>query len=153
MPEFALITAANAFIKLQDHASQPPDPTGKNWRWVPTSRITGTGGSYLQNDVWIIETPPQPAPVRVATARQFKAALVISGVITEAEVTSPNLPAIAEPVVSAFPDAAMRIVARSTWANMTTVPENDPLLEAMRQAAGMTLEQKVALFDLALSIE
>lgn len=90
-------------------------------------------------------------PVRVATARQFKAALAISGIITEAEVTSPNLPAIAEPVVAAFPEA-QRIVARSTWANMTVVPEDDPLLEAMRQAANMTNEQKTALFDLALSL-
>jgi hypothetical protein len=91
------------------------------------------------------------APVRVATARQFKAALAIAGVISEAEVTSPNLPAVAEPVVAAFPEA-QRIVARSTWANMTVVPEDDPLLEAMRLAAGMTLEQKTALFDAALAI-
>jgi hypothetical protein len=94
---------------------------------------------------------PPPATVRVATARQFKAALAIAGVISEAEVTSPNLPAVAEPVVAQFPEA-QRIVARSTWANMTTVPENDPLLEAMRLAAGMTEAEKTALFDLALSI-
>ena len=90
-------------------------------------------------------------PVRVATARQFKAALALAGIITEAEVSSPELPAIAEPVVASFP-LAQRLVARSTWANMTTVPEDDPLLEAMRVAAGMTVEQKTALFDLALSI-
>jgi len=93
---------------------------------------------------------PAASP-RVATARQFKAALAIAGVISEAEVTSPNLPAVAEPVVAQFPEA-QRIVARSTWANMTTVPENDPLLEAMRLAAGMTEAEKTALFDLALSI-
>jgi hypothetical protein len=95
--------------------------------------------------------PPVTPPVRVATARQFKAALALSGVISEAEVTSPNLPAVAEPVVAQFP-LEQRIVARSTWASMTVVPENDPLLEAMRQAAGMTNEQKTALFDLAMSI-
>jgi hypothetical protein len=93
-----------------------------------------------------------PAPTaRVATARQFKAALAIAGVISEAEVTSPNLPAVAEPVVAQFPQE-QRIVARSTWANMTTVPEDDPLLEAMRLAAGMTEAEKTALFDLAMSI-
>jgi hypothetical protein len=92
-----------------------------------------------------------PPPVRIATARQFKAALAIAGVISEAEVTSPNLPAVAEPVVAQFPEA-QRIVARSTWANMTVVPEDDPLLEAMRLAAGMTEAEKTALFDLALSI-
>jgi hypothetical protein len=95
--------------------------------------------------------PPVTPPVRVATARQFKAALAIAGVISEAEVTSPNLPAVAEPVVAQFPQE-QRIVARSTWANMTTVPEDDPLLEAMRLAAGMTEAEKTALFDLALSI-
>jgi hypothetical protein len=93
---------------------------------------------------------PAEAP-RVATARQFKAALAIAGVISEAEVTSPNLPAVAEPVVAQFPQE-QRIVARSTWANMTTVPEDDPLLEAMRLAAGMTEAEKTALFDLAMSI-
>jgi hypothetical protein len=111
-----------------------------------------TTRDYTQTELDAIAAyVPPPAPVRVATARQFKAALALSGVITEAEVTSPNLPAIAEPVVAAFPEA-QRIVARSTWANMTVVPEDDPLLEAMRLAAGMTLEQKTALFDAALSI-
>ena len=94
--------------------------------------------------------PVVPAP-RVATARQFKAALAISGVISEAEVSSPDLPSIAEPVVASFP-LNQRLVARSTWANMTVVPEDDALLEAMRLAAGMTEAEKTALFDLALSI-
>lgn len=97
------------------------------------------------------ELTPRPAPPRIATARQFIAALAASGIITEAEVSSPNLPAIAEPVVAAFP-LEQRLAARATWARMTTVPEDDPLLEAMRVAAGMTTEQKTALFDLALSI-
>jgi hypothetical protein len=116
--------------------------------------VTGaqTTRAYTQAEADAIAAyVPPPAPVRVATARQFKAALAIAGVITEAEVTSPNLPAVAEPVVAQFPEA-QRIVARSTWANMTTVPEDDPLLEAMRLAAGMTEAEKTALFDLALSI-
>lgn len=92
-----------------------------------------------------------PPPPRVATARQFIAALAMSGIITEAESASPNLPAIAEPVVATFP-LERRLAARATWARMTTVPEDDPLLEAMRVAAEMTVEQKTALFDLALSI-
>lgn len=157
MTEFALIDATPSLLRTQSHAAQPADPIGKNWRWVPVSRIEGDGGSYLQNDIWVIETteppppPPPPPVIRVATARQFKAALAISGVITEAESWSPELPAIAEPIVSQFP-LADRIVARSTWANMTVVPEDDALLEAMRLAAAMTTAEKTELFDLALSI-
>jgi len=115
--------------------------------------VADTPGEWSALHAW--GTPdayeaPAEAP-RVATARQFKAALAMAGVITEAEVSSPNLPAVAEAVVAQFPQE-QRIVARSTWANMTVVPEDDPLLEAMRLAAGMTEAEKTALFDLALSI-
>lgn len=67
MSEFALIDATPALLRTQIHADQPPDPVGKGWRWVPVSRITGTGGSYLENDIWVIETPaPSPPPPAVS---------------------------------------------------------------------------------------
>ena len=89
--------------------------------------------------------------VRIATARQFKAACVLAGLITEAEMVSPDLPAIAAAALAGTPDAT-RIVAKSTWANMTTVPENDPLLLAIQAAASLTVEDRTALFNTALAI-
>lgn len=94
-----------------------------------------------------------PAPaVRVVTPFQFKTALARLGIIQEAEVSSPNLPSVAEAVISQIADADVRITARSRWANMTSVPEDDALLAAMCQAANLPLETIGTVFDLAETI-
>lgn len=93
-----------------------------------------------------------PASVpRVVTPFQFKTALAQLGIISESEVASPNLPAVAEAAISALP-LEDRIKARSRWANMTSAPEDDALLVAMCLAADSPLETIGQVFDLAETI-
>lgn len=67
------------------------------------------------------------------SGRQFKAALALAGVITEAEMVSPELPAIVQPVLSHMTEAP-RIIARATWANLREVRGDEPLLLAFAAA-------------------
>jgi hypothetical protein len=68
--------------------------------------------------------PPPPAPV---SGRQFKAALAIAGLITEAEMVSRDLPAIVLPALAGR-SVAERIIARATWAELSEVRGDEPLL-------------------------
>jgi hypothetical protein len=74
------------------------------------------------------------------SGRQFKAALALAGVITEAEMVSPDLPAVVVPVLSGMTDAE-RIVARATWPNLREVHGNEPLLMAFAAAHDPPLGQ------------
>lgn len=71
------------------------------------------------------------------TARQFLAALAIAGFITVEEALDRTaLPAAIDAVFSTLP-TAQQIVARVTWANMTVVARDEPLVAAV-VAAGFT---------------
>jgi hypothetical protein len=74
------------------------------------------------------------------SGRQFKAALVLAGIITEAEMVSPDLPGVVTPVLSGMTDAK-RIVARATWLNLREVHGNEPLLMAFAAAHNPPLGQ------------
>jgi hypothetical protein len=67
------------------------------------------------------------------SGRQFKAALALAGIITEAEMVSSDLPAVVIPVLSGMTDAE-RIVARATWPNLREVRGDEPLLMAFAAA-------------------
>lgn len=67
------------------------------------------------------------------SGRQFKAALALAGIITEAEMVSPDLPAVVLPVLAGMTDAE-RIVARATWPNLREVRGDEPLLMAFAAA-------------------
>jgi hypothetical protein len=81
------------------------------------------------------------APIPDLTARQFLSALVLNGFITEAEaIDRSTLPASIAAVFNTLPPS-VAIVARITWANMTTVPRNDPLVDALGATLNQTPEQ------------
>ena len=77
--------------------------------------------------------PPPPAPLPPVSGRQFKAALAIMGVITEAEMVSPELPAMAQPVLADM-TAHQRIIARATWPNLREVRGDEAQLAAFAAA-------------------
>ena len=80
------------------------------------------------------ELPPQPpAPLPPVSGRQFKAALAIMGVITEAEMISPELPAVVQPVLANM-TTHERIIARATWPNLREVRGDEALLAAFAAA-------------------
>ena len=70
---------------------------------------------------------PEPVELPPVTGRQFKAALAISGLITEAEMTSRDLPASVLPALAGM-SATERIIARATWAELSEVRGDEPLL-------------------------
>lgn len=111
-----------------------------------------TTRDYTSSELAAIAAYPTTAPVRVVSPFQFKTALAQLGIISESEVASPALPAVAESAISALP-LEDRIKARSRWANMTSAPENDELLVAMCLAAELPLDTITAVFDLAVTIE
>jgi hypothetical protein len=74
------------------------------------------------------------------SGRQFKAALALAGIITEAEMVSPDLPAVVVPVLAGMGDAE-RIVARATWPNLREVRGDEPLLMAFAAAHNPPLGQ------------
>lgn len=72
------------------------------------------------------ESPPPPPPPPVS-GRQFKAALAIAGLITEAEMISPDLPAAVLRALAGMTPTE-RIIARATWPNLREVQGNEELL-------------------------
>lgn len=82
-----------------------------------------------------------PAPIPSLTARQFLSALTLQGIITEAEAMDRSVvPAAIDAVFGTLP-AQTATIARITWANMTTVPRQDPLVDALGASMNMTPTQ------------
>ncbi|MCM0018909.1 MAG: hypothetical protein NBV67_02850 [Tagaea sp.] len=136
-------TAAVAITKEASAVALSAADTPEEWAAL---LAWGTPTAYVAQPV-----------VRIATARQLKAALAIAlpTLITESDVASPNLPASIESALAGLPTTLsdeQRIIARSTWANMTVVPEDDPMLALFRQALGKTEAELAAVFDIALAI-
>lgn len=74
-----------------------------------------------------VAAPPAIAPPLPVSGRQFKAALAIFGIISEAEMISPDLPAMVQPVLAGM-TTQERIVARATWPNLREVRGDEALL-------------------------
>lgn len=82
-----------------------------------------------------------PAPVPDLTARQFLCALTLQGIITESEaINRSTIPASIAAVFNTLPPTAAT-VARITWANMTIIPRQDPLIDALGAGLNMTPTQ------------
>ena len=85
--------------------------------------------------------PPIINPVPDLTARQFLSALTLQGIITESEAMDRStIPASIAAVFNTLPPTAAT-VARITWANMTIIPRQDPLIDALGATLNMTPTQ------------
>jgi hypothetical protein len=83
----------------------------------------------------VIQDAPLPVSLSAppVSGRQFKAALALLGVISEAEMISPELPAMVQPVLASM-TTQERIVARATWPNLREVRGDEPLLTTFAAA-------------------
>lgn len=96
-------------------------------------------------------TPPAPAPARVGqiSPRQMILGLLAQGYITGPEAlaaaTSGTIPPAVETVVSALPPDA-QIAARVTWARMTVVLRDDPLVGLLAASQGLADAEVDAFF-------
>jgi hypothetical protein len=89
--------------------------------------------------------PPQeevlPDPVPDLTVRQFMIALHLSGLITESEARDRNtIPLAIDAVFGTLPPSGAA-AARITWAMMTSVPRNDPMVDALGPVFNKTAEE------------
>lgn len=125
-------------------------------RDVPT--VATTALAVLETAEGIAAYTPDlalPSPVVILTARQFLAGLTLSGFITEAEALDRgNIPASIEAVFNALPTTPVnqQAVARITWANMTVISRNDPLVTAAGAAFGLTEAQVDDFFAQAAAL-
>lgn len=95
----------------------------------------------IENNVTIEPYVAPPAPVPDLTARQFLSALTLQGIITESEAMDRStIPASIAAVFNTLPPTTAT-VARITWANMTIVPRQDPLVNVLGASLNMTPTQ------------
>jgi hypothetical protein len=93
-----------------------------------------------------------PTPIPDLTARQFLSALTLQNIITEAEAMNRSvIPAAIAAVFDTLPPS-YATVARITWANMTIVPRQDPLVDALGASMNMTPAQIDTFFMQASAI-
>jgi len=93
-----------------------------------------------------------PTPIPDLTARQFLSALTLQNIITEAEAMNRSvIPAAIAAVFDTLPPS-YATVARITWANMTVVPRQDPLVDALGASMNMTPAQIDTFFMQASAI-
>lgn len=131
-PEHTMITDG------QDNI--PVDPTNMHYQ------------KLIEDNTPIAPYVAPPAPIPDLTARQFLSALVLNGFITEAEaIDRTTIPTSIAAVFNTLPPSAA-IVARITWANMTTIPRNDPLVDALGPTFSQTPEQIDDFFRQASAI-
>jgi hypothetical protein len=100
--------------------------------------------------------PPAPPPVPAAVSRrQFLLALLKGGFITPDEAVSAAatgaVPAILGNVIRTL-SADAQVDAKVTWAAMSDVERNHPLVSAAITASGVTPDQVDNLFRLAATL-
>jgi hypothetical protein len=98
----------------------------------------------------------EPVPVpRVITRRQLLIALAASGVVSAEEALAAAqtgaVPAAIAGIFDLLP-AGQALAARITWATMTEVYREDPLIAAIVAAGVATREQVDALFRMAAGV-
>jgi hypothetical protein len=100
------------------------------------------------------QASPPPVP-NVITRRQLLIALTAAGLITEAEALAAaktgEAPAVIDAVFGKLPKE-QALAARITWATMTTVERDHPLVRAIIDAQIATAEQVDALFRTAAQL-
>lgn len=120
--------------------------------FIPVNTANKDYQALLASNTPIAPYVAPPAPVPDLTARQFLSALTLQGIITESEAMNRStVPASIAAVFNTLPPATAT-VARITWANMTIVPRQDPLVDALGASLNMTPTQIDDFFIQAATI-
>jgi hypothetical protein len=105
-------------------------------------------------EIEALRNAPPPVPETVSR-RQLLIALAAAGLITEAEALAAartgEVPAAIDAVFAALPKE-QALAARITWATMTVVERDHPLIQAVIDAKIVTAEQVDALFQAAAKL-
>jgi hypothetical protein len=101
-----------------------------------------------------VRNAPPPVPTSISR-RQLLITLVTAGLITEAEALAAaktgDVPAAIDTVFAKLPQE-QALAARITWATMTQVERDHPLVQAIIAAQIATAEQVDALFRAAAQL-
>ena len=120
--------------------------------FIPANMDNREYQKLIENDIPIAPYVAPPAPVPDLTVRQFMIGLHLNGMITEAEAMNRSIiPAAIAAVFDTLPPS-YATVARITWANMTVVPRQDPLVDALGASMNMTPAQIDTFFMQASAI-
>jgi hypothetical protein len=105
-------------------------------------------------EIEAVRNAPPPVPSAISR-RQLLIALTAAGLITEAEALAAaktgEVPAAIDAVFAALPKE-QALAARITWATMTVVERDHPLIQAVIDAKIVTAEQADALFRQAAEL-
>jgi hypothetical protein len=119
---------------------------------IPVDETIADYQKLIANNVIIGPYVAPPTSIPDLTARQFLSALTLQGIITEAEAMNRSvIPSAIAAVFDTLPPS-YATVARITWANMTTVPRQDPLIDALGASMNMTPAQIDTFFIQASAI-
>jgi hypothetical protein len=109
--------------------------------FIPANMDNREYQKLIENDIPIAPYVAPPAPVPDLTVRQFMIGLHLNGMITEAEARDRNtIPLAIDAVFGTLPPSGAA-AARITWAMMTSVPRNDPMVEALGPVFNKTPEE------------
>lgn len=109
--------------------------------FIPTDADNIEYRRLVENNVTIEPYVTPPAPVPDLTARQFFSALMLDGIITESEAINRTIPASIDIFLNTLPDQNQAKIARITWAQMVTIPRNDPLVDFLGAVLNKTPTQ------------
>jgi hypothetical protein len=105
-------------------------------------------------EIEAVRNAPPPVPSAISR-RQFLIALMQAGLITDAEALAAaktgEVPAAIDAVFARLPPE-QALAARITWATMTAVERDHPLIQAVIDAKIATAEQADALFRQAAEL-
>jgi hypothetical protein len=105
-------------------------------------------------EIEALRNAPPPVPAAISR-RQLLIALAQAKLITEAEALTAaktgEVPAVIDKVFAALPED-QALAARITWATMTVVEHDHPLIQAVIRAKIATPEQIDALFRAAATL-
>lgn len=157
MNEYALFINGS-FNEIRRYDRKPPDQPQKGATWHDVVREYGEPFTGLEDDVWVIRTVdpstlPPPVPSSI-TRRQCALQLLAMKAITADEalaMTKDGTPPAAVSAVFTQMPADQALLAQIDFAALGYHRDN-PLINVMMQANGMTPEQIDEFFILAAKL-
>lgn len=130
--------------------------------WTPPDghEIVNADGGTI-GDTWngsqFVPPPMLPEPVpQVVSRQQIMSALMLAGLITEAEwlacYQSGTLPTIVATAIETLPDATSKLVAKVKWVEFSEARRTDAMVALLAAQAGLTETQIDDLFRTAKTL-
>jgi hypothetical protein len=130
--------------------------------WMPPEGATfvdaldASIGDEWNGSVFVKPAPPPPPVPQSVSRQQIMSALMLAGMISEAEwlacYQSGTLPAIVQAAIDTLPDAAAKLVAKVKWVEFSEARRTDAMVALLAAQANMTDAQINDLFRTAAAL-